>query len=72
MKDISIVDLLSDTMDVDGMELDSIDAMIASGAVHALLRNEVTLGRTSTPKCNQPETSSSREKEAKYGNFWCV
>ena len=45
-------------MDVGGMELASIARMITPGAVHALLRNEVTPGRTSTPKYNQPKTCS--------------
>ena len=59
IKDISLVDLLSNsTVDVDAMELDFIDTTITSGAVHALLRNEVMPGRTSTPKHNWPETST--------------
>ena len=39
--DITIVDSLSDsTLDVDGMELDSINTMITSGAMNTVLRNE--------------------------------
>ena len=43
--DITIVDFLSDST-LDGMELDSINTMITSGAMNALLINEVTPGRT--------------------------
>ena len=49
-RDITIVDLLADsTLEVDSIEFESINTMIALGAMNALLRNEVTPGRTSTP-----------------------
>ena len=62
-RDITIVDLLSDsTLDMDSMDLDSINTTIASGAMNALLRNEVTPGRTSTPKCRKPKASSQLKR----------
>ena len=39
------------------MDLESINTTIASGAMNALLRNEVTPGRTSTLKHRKPEVS---------------
>ena len=36
------------------MEFESINIRIASEAMNALLRNEVTPGRTSTPKLSKP------------------
>ena len=57
-RDITIVDSLSDsTLDMDSMDMEFINTMIASGAMNALLRNEVTPGGTSTPKCRKPEGS---------------
>ena len=54
-RDITIVDLLTDsTLEMDSIEFESINTMIALGAMNALLRNEVTPGRTSTPKCSKP------------------
>ena len=55
-RDITIVDLLTDsTLEMDSIEFESINTMIASGAMNALfLRNEVTPGRTSTPKHSKP------------------
>ena len=51
-RDITIVDSLTDsTLDMDSIEFESIDTTIASGAMNALLRNKVSPGRTSTPKC---------------------
>ena len=52
-KDIFLVESLEDPlyMDMSEMELDSI---VASVAVSALMRNEVTLGGTSTPKHPRP------------------
>ena len=53
--DITIVDLLTDsTLEMDSIEFESVNTMIASGAMNALLRNEVTPGRTSTPKHSKP------------------
>ena len=43
---------------MDAIELDSIDATVTSVAVSALLRNEVTPGGTSTPKCPRIATST--------------
>ena len=51
--DITLVDSLSES--ALEMELDSINTMIASGAMNALM-SAVTPGRTSTPKRNRPET----------------
>ena len=49
-QDITIVDSLADsTLEVDSIEFESINTTIALGAMNALLRNEVTPGRTSTP-----------------------
>ena len=57
-RDITIVDSLSDsTLDMDSMDLESINTTLASGAMNALLRNEVTPGRTSTPKHRKPKAS---------------
>ena len=51
LRDITIVDSLTDsTLDMDSIEFESINTMIALRAMNALLRNEVTPGRTSTPK----------------------
>ena len=59
LRDITIVELLSDsTLDMNTMELDAINTTITSGAMNALLRNEVTPGRISTPKCNKLEMSA--------------
>ena len=62
LTDITIVESLSDSkLDVDTMELDSINSVnitITSGAMNALLTNEVTSSRTSIPKCNKLETST--------------
>ena len=57
-RDITIVDSLSDsTLDMESINLESINTTIASGAMNTLLRNEVTAGRASTPKCQKPEMS---------------
>ena len=50
-KDVSLVDLL----DIDDMELESIDTTIASVAVSALMKETPT--RFSTPKCPHPPAS---------------
>ena len=63
-RDITIVDSLSDsTLDMDSMDLESINTTIALGAMNALLRNEVTPGRTSTPKRWKPEMSPPPKKK---------
>ena len=55
LRDITIVDSLTDsTLEMDSIEFESINKRIALGAMNALLRNEVTPGRTSTPKHNKP------------------
>ena len=65
-RDITIVDSLSDsTLDMDSMDLDSINTTIASEAMHALLRNEVTPGRTSTLKHRKPKVSHPLKKKLK-------
>ena len=65
-RNITIVDLLSDsTLDMDSMDLESINTTIASGAMNALLRNEVTPGKTSTPKCRKPKASPLPKKKLK-------
>ena len=51
LRDITIVDSLTDsTFEMDSIEFESINTRIVSGVMNALLRNEVTPGRTSTPK----------------------
>ena len=68
-RDITIVDSLSDsTLDMDSMDLESINTMIASGAMNALLRNKVTPGRTLTPKCRKPEVSPPPKKKLKLSS----
>ena len=52
-KDVSLVDLL----DMDDIELESIDTTIASVAASALMKETST--RFSTPKCSQPPASES-------------
>ena len=39
---------------MDSIKFESINTMIALGAMNVLLRNKVTPGRTSTPKCSKP------------------
>ena len=56
--DITLVDSLGNTtLEMD--TLDSINTMMASGAMNALLANVITLGRTSTPKRKSPQQSIS-------------
>ena len=62
--DIYVVDSLVD-MDMSDIELRSIDTTIASVAVSALLRNEVTPHGTSTPKCVCPATSTPQKETHK-------
>ena len=73
-RDITIVDSLTEsTLEMDSIKFESINTMIASGAMNALLRNEVTPGRTSTPKCkpdgtlkcNKPESTNPPKKKLK-------
>ena len=77
LRDITIVDSLTDsTLEMDSIEFESINTMIASGAMNALLRNEVTPGRTSTPKpkpdgtptCNKPESTNPLKKKLKLSS----
>ena len=52
------------------MELDSINTMIASGAMNALM-SAVTPGRTSTPKHNRPkmvDPSTTKKKKLKLSS----
>ena len=59
-RDITIVDSLTDsTLDMDSIEFESINTTIASRAMNALLRNEITPGRTSTPK-HKPDRTPKR------------
>ena len=76
-RDITIVDSLTEsTLEMDSIEFESINTMIASGAINALLRNEVTPGRTSTPKCkpdgtpkrNNPESTNPPKKKLKLSS----
>ena len=56
LRDITIVDSLTNsTLEMDSIKFESINTRIALGTMNALLRNEVTPGRTSTPKCSKPE-----------------
>ena len=75
LRDITIVDLLTEsTLEMDSIEFESINTTIALGAMNALLRNEVTPGRTSTPKhskpvvtpeCTNPKSSNPPKKNLK-------
>ena len=74
LRDITIVDSLTEsTLDMDSIKFESINTMIASGAMNALLRNEVMPGRTSTPKRkpdgtlkhNKPESTNPPKKKLK-------
>ena len=77
LRDITIVDSLTEsTLEMDSIEFESINTTIASGAMNALLRNEVTPGRTSTPKrkpdetlkCNKPESTNPPKKKLKLSS----
>ena len=58
---------------MDSIKFESINTTIASGAMNALLRNEVTPRRTSTPKhkpdrtprCMNPESTNPPKKKLK-------
>ena len=72
LRDITIIDSLTDsTLEMDSIKFESINTMIASGAMNALLRNELTTGRTSTPKRkpegtpkhNNPESTNPPKKK---------
>ena len=74
--DITIIDLLTEsTLEMDSIKFESINT-IASGAMNALLRNEVTPGRTSTPKRkpdgtpkrNKPESTNPPKKKLKLSS----
>ena len=76
-RDITIVDSLTESrLEMDSIEFESINTTIASGAMNALLRNEVTPGRTSTPKCkpdgtpkhNKPESRNPPKKKLKLSS----
>ena len=59
LRDITIVELLSNsTLDMDMIDLDSINTTFTLGAMNALLRNEVNPRRTSTPKKNKPKMNA--------------
>ena len=71
---ITIVNSLTDsTLEMDSLEFESINTMIASGAMNALLRNEVTPESTSTlkckpegtPKCKNPKPTNPPKKKLK-------
>ena len=73
-RDITIVDSLTEsTLDMDSIEFESINTMIALGAMNALLRNEVMPERTSTPKRkpdgtpkhNKPKSTNPPKKKLK-------
>ena len=63
-KDVSLVDSLD--FDDDNIDIQSIDTTVASVAVSALMRNEITAGGTSTPKRQHPSMSSSQPRKKKY------
>ena len=54
-KDVSLVD----SLDIDDLELESIDTTVASVTVSTLMRNEVPPGAVSTPKRPVPCTTST-------------
>ena len=61
-RDITIVDSFTEsTLEMDSIKFESINTTIASGAMNALLRNEVTAGRTSTPK-RKPDGTPKHNK----------
>ena len=64
VSDIYLIDSLVD-MDMSDIKLQSIDTTVASVAVSALLRNEVTPHGTSTPKRVHPATTTSQKETHK-------
>ena len=66
-KNVSIVDSLD--FDDDGIDIQLINTTVASVAVTALMRNEITPGCTSTPKRQHPSMNtptSSQQPKKKY------
>ena len=62
-KNVSLVDSLD--FDEEDIEIQSVDTTVASVAVSALMRNEITPGGTSTPKRQRPSMSTSSEQPQK-------
>ena len=63
--DITIVESLSDgPIEMESMELDSINTTIALGAMNALM-NAITPGKTSTPKRSRPVTDDPTTNKKK-------
>ena len=62
-KNVSIVDSLD--FDDDDIDIQSINTTVASVAVTALMRNEITPGCTSTPKRQHPTSSQPPKKKYK-------
>ena len=62
-KNVSIVDSLD--FDDDDIDIQSINTTVASVAVTALMRNEITPGCTSTPKTQHPTSSQLPKKKYK-------
>ena len=62
-KNVSLVDSLD--FNEEDIEIQSVDTTVASVAVSALMRNEITPGRTSTPKRQRPSMSTSSEQPQK-------
>ena len=62
-KNVSLVDSLD--FDEEDIDIQSVDTTVASVAVSALMRNEITPGRTSTPKRQRPSMSTSSEQPQK-------
>ena len=59
-KNVSLVDSLDFGEDED-IDIQLVDTTVASVAVSALMKNELTPGGTSTPKRQRPSTSTSSE-----------
>ena len=62
-KNVSLVDSLD--FDEEDIDIQSVDTTVASVAVSALMRNEITPGRMSTPKRQRPSMSTSSEQPQK-------
>ena len=57
--DITTVDILDNTtLEMDTMDMDLINTIMASGAMNTLLANVISTGRTSTPKHKNLELST--------------
>ena len=64
-RDTTFVDSLTDrTLEMDSIKFESINTTIASRAMNALLRNEVTPGRNSIPKCKPEGTPKHMNSES--------